>query len=322
MSLPRRIYLVSSLLLIVGGYSCNEFRSHFHAEDDARGPWVKEARRYSYDMSNLTPEVRVNKNGVPVIKHVRDGSAPAAKTGLLSRLIPVISPSFRASSRQRRTELTNEVADIYVASRTEHKNRIREYYSEREIGEDKAEVKERFSRYSPETLELIHSAYAGNGDELRTFFDLTLLTSEETVRSLALYHDCNVPYGQGKQIFDEVASSVGVKTLGSFEAGSHEHGEISVVISLAVAAGRSRASKLEEELQKRGEEPVDIYDRNAREEKSIRQMTPPLSRIALEYPDRIQDIADYMATRGTTPETLNEELLRTHLNTPLGSGAL
>jgi hypothetical protein len=273
-------------------------------------------------MSNLIPEVRVNKNGVPVIKHVRDVSPSPAKKGLLARLLPAISPSVRESARQLRAELTNELADTYVASRTDYKNRIGEYYSELENGEDRAEVKERFSRYSPDTLELIHSAYAGNGDEFRTFFDLTLLTSEETVRSLVLYHDCNVPYSQGKQIFDEVASSVGAKAVSAFESGSHEHAQVSVVISLAVAAGMSRAAKLEEELQKQGEEPVDIYERNARAEKSIRQMTAPLSNIALEYPDRIQDIADYMAARGVIPETVNEELLRVHLSTPLGSGAL
>jgi hypothetical protein len=66
-------------------------------------------------------------------------------------------------------------------------------------------------------------------------------------------------------------------------------------------------------------------DMNGEREEGTMQMNQPLAHLALEYPDRIQEIADYMADRDIVPDTVDHEHLRMHLENAspsLGSGVL
>jgi hypothetical protein len=66
-------------------------------------------------------------------------------------------------------------------------------------------------------------------------------------------------------------------------------------------------------------------DMDREREDGIQQMTPALSRVALEYPDRLRDIADYLIDHDATPESFDEGHLRLTLNnaaSSLNSGVL
>jgi hypothetical protein len=292
-------------------------------------------------MNNLRPEVRVNKLGIPVVKHVRDGSS-SAPNGFLARIIPTLNGSL---SKQRsemlhalEDDLKKERAKV-IADADAELNRLREEddgpstrMRMRTVREQRSKAASQgardnpliaqMNRYSASTITAIHDAWHGTG-QVADFLQKYKDQDEKVIRVLASFKDCEI--GKSTREFNvlrDVASSVGLKDLSRVPAGSDEHYLMSAVIKVAVGASRERRNghyALRKEMhqnQASSFQHRNEFEKWSNAEDSRVQMTHELALAAMEYPERVPDIIRYLGDNKLNPTGVDAELMRLHLDNP------
>lgn len=299
-------------------------------------------------MTRLIPESRVNKNGVPVIKHVR-AEQQSKPSRLLSRIIPVISPSHRAAATERRAEIMEFFKGEFEKDKAE-KIRLEELAIRQETDpvvkrllvqastrrnfngflKDSVDAAlEKISSYSLDTLERLMEA-SSDAKSITSLVNVSV-SGETNFRAYLNFRNCDIDNSHLDLILDNVRSSTGLDDLAELELGSEAHDLASTVIKVA-SESHYRRSKAHYE-KKKDEDSGGIYrtmrtDRNLewyRAQQTLTKMTRDLAAVIVDNPDRVDDILDYMSDRELIPEDVDGGHLRLHLSnasSSLSSGIL
>lgn len=293
-------------------------------------------------MSNLIPEARVNKNGISVIKHVR-AEAKSQHTGILSKVVPTLTG---AAAKQRKTLLDDLKADIAAEQKLrdeaaerkyanrhnlsdEHRTFVeREYFEHKQIKmrremEEEISKKPRFAgldKLSTGTLEMIHGAFHGTNG-VTAFLKVQSFDDEERVRTHVVFRDA---IGSDRYSLSEalphIQRSLGIKKLSNIEEGTPEHDAVSAVFRVAFGA-KERRQRVPFETMSNETMSDRLQQQSKMREIMINElstaiMSPQLAEVALEYPDRVDEIVDYMTKQDVIPETVDTEHLRLLLDNP------
>jgi hypothetical protein len=300
-------------------------------------------------MKRLIPETRVNKNGIPVIKHVR-AEQPSKSSRLLSRIIPAISPSHRAATIERRAEIMeffkgelekdkNEkirLEEIAIQQETDPATKrllvqasTRRSYNNFLRSSVDTSALEKISSYSLDTLERLMEA-SGESKNATSLVNVSVL-GEKNFRAYLNFMNCDIDSSHIGLILDNVRDSTGLDDLAELELGSEAHNLASTVIKVA-SESHSRRSKAHYARQS-DEDDSGIYRRTMRhaslewyrEQQTLTKMTRDLAAVIVDNPDRVDDILDYMSDRDIIPEDVDSGHLRLHLSnasSSLSSGIL
>jgi hypothetical protein len=294
-------------------------------------------------MNNLRPEVRVNKLGIPVVKHVRDGS-PSAPSGFLARIMPTLNGSLHKQRSEMLYALEDDLKQErarFIAEADAELSELRQLPGRearlrvRSVAERKAKIAsqgardnpniEAMRRYSASTITAIHGALHGTG-RVTDFLARYKNQDEKVIRVLASFRDCEL--GSSTREFDvlrDVASSIGIKDLSRVTAGSDEHYLVSAVIKVAVGASQERRSEHYARRQEMYRSKASSFrHRNESEQWSNAedarvQMTQELAVAVMDYPDRVNDIIRYLGDNKLDPADVDAELMRLHLDNPTPS---
>lgn len=285
--------------------------------------------RYSLAMSRLVPEVRVNKNGVPVVKHVRpDGQGSAVSS--LSSVAPVLSQGERVllgdEAQTRRSEIGRELRDHLRAYFDDHERLLKQRIAKGSPAESSSASKRlaeavgrrgklersisnsfafgRFRSYSLETMEQFVRVVSSDD---RSILDL-LISSPEEERELLVFLNFPDEYmGRrlASKVYGDVGRAVGIGDLSRVVPGSEEHALVSSVLRVASEANKNRMS---------------VFPRDEREDRSTEndqaQMTRELAAVIMEHPSRVEDIIGFLRERKVHPSVLECEGLREYLRAP------
>lgn len=280
-------------------------------------------------MSNLTPEVHVNKNGVPVIKHV-NANKPVKHTGLLAKLIPGINHGYNASVKKRHAELSASLRGDLEAEMEYANRKFREkldaetnasvkavmYYDHLETDEQGGmEYKSKgLQKYSADTLERLHDEFHDSGK--LTHFISNAPTAESDLRDTLNFMGTGVSPVYAEQTFMDVRTSMGIDDLSAVEPGTALHDAVSAVLKVATGASRKRTSY--DVNSRYPSHPLDYDDPDHGYfiEKETIQMTEALAVVVVDFPDRLEDIIDYIGTRNGEPIGVDGGHLRLHLENP------
>lgn len=290
---------------------------------------------------NLRPEVRVNKLGVPVTKHVRD--APAVPQGFLSRIVPTLNGSLAKQRTAMLSDLGDDItkeqelldiqadAEMKAMKASNDRSvqlkmmRVMRLNSREELREGGGKNKryvEVLNGYSTLTVAAIHDAFHGTGNVL-FFLKTNRFEDEKLIRASLSFRDSGLSQStHPENVLRDVSKSLGVKDLSRIPEDSEQHTLVSAVIHVAAAAAddRSRAShvslrstsdSISARLRHRSERTI-WMDKEA----ECIQMTPQLAKIIMERPDRTSDIINYIGSRQQEPKDLDIELMRLHLDNP------
>lgn len=306
-------------------------------------------------MSHLVPESRVNKNGVPVIKHVR-ANQPSKSSSILSRILPIISPSHRAAAEKEQAAQQERASEIMRSLRAKMEaeqddddraeaariqnepdpkvRRDLQLTSARRtrnlvIGEgDIARTLGKISSYSLDTLERVAEVTDEKVD--LTSFLKSAPSDESNFRAFVNFRNCKFASAHVNMIIDNVRDSTGVDDLAEIDVSSEPHAFVSSVIKVAsdsqnrrTAAhyARERESGARYSARMNRGRPSEWYEK----QKTQAKMTRDLAAVIGDYPDRVNDIIYYMSDRDLIPEAVDIEHLRMHLDnaaSSLSSGVL
>jgi hypothetical protein len=260
-------------------------------------------------MSDLTPEVRVDKNGHAVTKHVRNEKKQ--HKGFISRIIPSLNGSAGKQKESDLALLTEEIR------------------KEIDFRDESALVKI-LGGYSSRTITAIRDAYSGSG-ELVAFIEQTYPENERDIRTAAHFKEVRFDREHFSSILDSVRDAMGVNDLENIPAGTDEYTTAKAILEVAVRAASIRSLVHENRmiaLQAQGHSRSEAFDATMKDSKKDRSgtyMSHALARIISEKPERASDIADYLLDKKATPKTVDMELLRMYLNSdapPLADGLL
>lgn len=299
-------------------------------------------------MTRLIPETRLNKNGVPVIKHVR-AEQQSKSSRLLSRIIPVISPSHRAAANERRAEIMEffkgefqkdkaekiRLEELAIRQETDPavKRLLMQVSTRRNLNDFlKGSVDaalEKINSYSLDTLERLIEA-SSDAKSATSLVNVSV-SGETNFRAYLNFRNCDIDTSHVDLILDNVRSSTGLDDLAELDFGSEAHDLASTVIKVA-SESHTRRSKAHYE-KKKDEDSSGIYrtmrsDRSLewyRAQQTLTKMTRDLAEVIVDNPDRVDDILDYMSDRDIIPEDVDSGHLRLHLSnasSSLSSGIL
>lgn len=291
------------------------------------------------DMNNLTPEVRVNKHGVPVVKHVRADS-PSVPNGFLSRIIPTLNGSLAKTRAAMLADLDGDLeqeaarsiaeADAELERARASTGDVREIRmrlammrrAERGLKLPDDSIAKELSGYSTLTVAAIHDAFHGTG-KVTSFLKSHRNDDEKYIRTSISFRGCNLEKStrQANMIRD-VASSMGKKDLSRVPEGSDEHYLFSAVIKVAIGASQERekshteivrgfGSGVSAQMKSRTE-----YRRWIQDEEACVHMTHELAVLVMEYPERTADIISYLGENKLDPVDVDTDLMRLHLENP------
>lgn len=255
-------------------------------------------------MGNLQAELRFDKNGRAVTKHVR--ATPKTSGGLLSRIIPMLN----GSAAKDRDDL---VADL--ASEIE-----REISAGAGISKSEEKVAKILKGYSSQTVTAIKDAYSGTGN-LVDFIERTYTEKERDIRTAAHFSDLMIHKEfHFASILHSVRTSLAVKDLGSIPTGTDEYEVAQAVLEVAVKASSTRSLDYENRvttLQARGyplSEASEIITKEMIQDGTDAFMSPDLARIISDIPERASDIANYLLDKKTSSVKADTGLLLMYLN--------
>lgn len=255
-------------------------------------------------MSNLTPEVRLDKNGRAVTKHVR--AEKKRSGGFLARIIPTLNGS---AGKQKDSDLAilNEEIKLAISSGASPKS-----------NEDL--LIKIIKGYSPTTVASIKDAFSGTG-HLVDFIERTFMQSQSDTRTAARFKDLLV-YKEFHftSILDSVRDSIGVYNLDEIPEGTDEYITAKAVLEVAVKASSTRSNEYDERAEAaraKGfprSEAHEIALKEMKRDGSDAFMTPALAQIISEMPERASDIANYLLDKESSTTRVDLELLRMYLN--------
>jgi hypothetical protein len=294
-------------------------------------------QRYSLGMSRLVPEVRINKNGVPVLKHVRPDEQGSAVSSL-SSIAPVLNQGLPVRSEDevaaRRAEIVRELMGSVRARFEEQERRLSARVDEGgpsgsgQVIAQLAELTKRkglfekvglrstsfmkLNGYSLETLERL-SLVASSGERL-----VLPLLSQSPVDEQGFLVYLNFPDNYflngelASKVYGDVGRAVGIEDLSGVVPGSGEHAAVSSVLHVASEANRHRMS---------------FFPKDERESRALEggraQMTRELAAVIVEHPSRVEDIIGFLRERNVHPSALECEslidYLRAHQAVSVGS---
>ena len=254
-------------------------------------------------MSNtLIPEVRVDKNGVSVTRHVRPQSTQPGKS--LPKPVLVVSPT-EAPYPERESDiarLTDKCSEFFSGGR----------YSGDISGKDFAA---NIDSYSDSTIKLL-TKYVGDGKHQTFYAQLTSLMErpfrEQDIREYVMYSpeviDCEdlnetLQYVRGLRYYKQF------KSLSDLTTASKEQ-ETSARALLRIAFRLHSESWMSGEDHPAAASVLD-YDDDGKDLPVIK--SPSLVSLVLENPSRASDIAEYIEEHGfKTTKALKEMLEDTH----------
>jgi hypothetical protein len=255
-------------------------------------------------MSSLTPEVRVDKNGRAVTKHVRTEKKQSG--GFLARIMPTLNGS---AGKQKDSDLAvlNEEIKHAISSGASPK-------SNEEL------LIKIIKGYSPRTVASIKDAFSGTG-QLVDFVERTYMQSQSDTRTSARFKDLLV-YKEfhAASILDSVRDSIGVYNLDEIPEGTDEYITAKAVLEVAVKACSTQSSEYDERAEAaraKGfprSEAHDIALKEMKRDGSDAFMTPELAQMISEIPERASDIAYYLLDKESSTTRVDLELLRMYLN--------
>lgn len=253
-------------------------------------------------MSNLTPEPRVNKNGITVIKYVRPDQR-TQKQGLLSRLIPALTGSHKAEQAQQHAQLLSAIEE--------------NIYSNSNDLESIEYLASRLKHMKTSTLAKIEDVLGGS-DKMGTF--LTKGPYNESELRVALnFPDRKWNTVCTERIIKDVSAVMEIRKLDEIDPASDNHAVANLLIQ---TANDIYMKRLELNTAKNG---LTDYDDSSRDRGwDITQMTSDIAFTVMNNPDRVEDIAEYIASRELKLEDVDTEHLRLYLSAPpaLAEGAL
>jgi hypothetical protein len=260
-------------------------------------------------MSNLTPEVHVNKNGVPVIKHVR-ADQKSKTNGFLSRIVPTLNGGLARERAEMLSDLDADLQAEQKAAEDAHELAVRNsHHSDpewehitrmRSIEHARRRLKlaagmtdpssEALHKFSNSTIRMIHDAYHGSG-VLTRFLKRYAYGDEELTRSAVVFRNTDLDnMTSASSVFRDVRSSLGIKKLSSIEPGTPEHESVSSVLRVAIGATQRRAEARSKSMHSDGGISAQYRIRNEytkwfKEEDELAKMSPQLAGVAADYPD-------------------------------------
>lgn len=282
-------------------------------------------------MSNLKPEVRVNKLGIPVVKHVRKDDYTKPK-GLLARLVPDLNNSYKKALEERKVELCDLLAkrlkyeweqrdadfEAAIAAETDPKRRRdmitygRDYIDDLESHQ--YQVK-RTSGFSVSTLEALYEVQNETGDLTKIL--VAIHREEGELRAVLNFKQFLPGRIFASQTFKDVKSSMGIDDYLHVEPDSEWHDAVSLVLDVASDACFKRNSS-DPAMRYPGKYQGNINFEDLWDEEDGRiHMTPELAVVILEHPDRKEDIVKYLGDwcEGE-PAKVDIEHLRLYLDNP------
>lgn len=250
--------------------------------------------------NRLKRELRINKHGVAVTKHVIADPEPPRES--LAKVVtfskPPVNPVFEQQRAQFRSDL---MGDLDASSHDVNKDATKRIALE---------------DYSKWTLEVLHNAFHGTG-ELEQFMSRSKLMDEDLVRAGVMFKDMDVyPNVAPENVLEAVrtpASEVlGLFNLSDAEAGSDQHEAVSTMVRVA-----TESAKLIEDRRSTSE-----YAANGRfASKYVRGsgnllMPNDLAEVIVDYPDRGDDIVKFIKDHCADGDPVDSGFLRVHLDNP------
>lgn len=254
-------------------------------------------------MAKLIPEVRVDKNGRSVTKHVR-ATPKASGAGFLAKMIPMLSGSKTKALDLE--HLTNEIEQEFAAGKSQ--------------GMDKDYVNKIARGYSARTISVIKDAYSGTG-LVTPFIGRTYSLSERDIRAICHYKDQikNSTYSTS-QILKDVRFAMEIKELDEIPPGTIEYEIAKGVIEVAIKSSSGRQSDFEERVERAEAEGFSQKDAAEliREEMRLDgtgdYMSHEMVQLISEVPERASDIARYLDDKKLSVRRVDMELLEMYLN--------
>jgi hypothetical protein len=169
--------------------------------------------------------------------------------------------------------------------------------------------------YSADTLERLHEAFHDTGKLTR--FISNAPRAESDFRDTLNFMSTGVWSAYAEQTFRDIRASTGFGDLSSIEPGTAMHDTVSAVIKVATGASRRRTSHdVNSRYPCMPSVDYDEPDRDYLAEKEMTQMTEELAVVIVDYPERLDDIIDYIGTREGDPAQVDGGHLRLHLDNP------
>lgn len=177
-------------------------------------------------------------------------------------------------------------------------------------------------QHSTKTLTSINKSFS-DGRGLHQFIHFTDdMSHPGDIRTAAHYRDSKLHLAYSIHvILKHVRSSLGVRDLTQYRAGTEQYDAALAVISVAMRAVKNHHYVTETAIRKWREQGYMSWEAEQRAKEEMHAdgsnlfMTPELARLIMQYPDRASDISDYLREKAVAPKHADFELLLMRLTT-------